>query len=46
MADGSGKPDTIVREADAAAAEMAQFLERMQQGYLVQWQARSAPGAP
>ncbi len=34
------------RDADAAAAEMAQFLEHMQQGYLARWQARDAPAAP
>lgn len=29
------------RDADAAVAEMAQFLKRMQRSYLAQWKARS-----
>ena len=28
------------RDADAAVAEMAQFLKRMQRSYLAQWKAR------
>ena len=30
------------RDADAAVAEMAQFLKRMQRSYLAQWKARDA----
>ncbi len=32
------------RDADAASKEMATFLERMQRGYLAQWQARQPEG--
>ena len=31
------------RDADAAVAEMAQFLKRMQRSYLAQWKAREVP---